>query len=207
VSTQLPILYTFRRCPYAIRARLAVHASGVAVEMREVDLKKKPQSMLDASPKGTVPVLQLPDGRVIDESLDIMRWALAVQDPEGWLRITPDALTKALSLIERNDGPFKRLLDRYKYPNRTPAGEVPQPASAYRDEAAAILADLDARLTQHAHLLGESMSIADAAILPFVRQFAMVDPAWFAATPWHALHRWLDALLASPRFTTVMQKH
>ncbi|MBM3345845.1 MAG: glutathione S-transferase [Betaproteobacteria bacterium] len=202
----MPILYTFRRCPYAIRARLAVHASGVAVEMREVDLKHKPQAMLEASPKGTVPVLRLPDGRVIDESLDIMRWALALHDPAGWLRLSPGALAEAGQVIERNDGPFKRLLDRYKYPNRAPAGEAPRPASAWRDEAAPILADLDDRLSRHACLLGESPNIADAAIVPFVRQFAMVDAAWFAATPWRALARWLDGWLASPRFMAVMQK-
>ena len=205
----VPILYTFRRCPYAIRARLAVNASGIAVEMREVDLRAKPRAMLEASPKGTVPVLQLADGSVIDESLDIMRWALGIHDPEGWLKISPDAHAEAQALIARNDGPFKQLLDRYKYPNRPASrddGSPPLPASHHRDEAGGILADLDARLSRHAYLLGERMSIADAAIVPFVRQFAMVDRAWFAASPWHALNRWLDAILASARFTAVMQK-
>ena len=206
---QKPLLYTFRRCPYAIRARLAVHASQVAVEMREVDLKAKPQAMLEASPKGTVPVLQLTDGRVIDESLDIMCWVLAISDPEGWLDFGAEALAQSDSLIERNDGPFKQLLDRNKYPDRVapPAGcATPLPASHHRDAAVEILADLDTRLSRHDHLVGERMSIADAAIVPFVRQFAMMDPAWFASTPWHALQRWLDTILASPRFTAIMQK-
>ena len=204
-----PVLYTFRRCPYAIRARLAVNASGVVVEMREVDLRAKPRAMLEASPKGTVPVLQLADGSVIDESLDIMRWALTIHDPEGWLDMGADAHAEAQALIARNDGPFKQLLDRYKYPNRPAsrdAGSPPLPASHHRDAAGGILADLDARLSRHAYLVGERMSIADAAIVPFVRQFAMVDSAWFAASPWRALNRWLDAIVASAQFTAVMQK-
>lgn len=199
---QKPLLYTFRRCPYAIRARLAVWASGVVVEMREVDLRDKPQTMLEASPKGTVPVLQLPDGTVIDESLDIMRWALACNDPEGWLEGNGELPAGALELIAYNDGPFKQLLDCYKYAGRFPE----HPAAHYRDEAGKFLGELNARLARHAFLLGARMSIADAALVPFVRQFAMVDKAWFASTAWHALNRWLDALLASAPFTAVMKK-
>ena len=208
-SMTLPLLYTFRRCPYAIRARLAVHASGVKVEMREVDLKNKPSDMLALSPKGTVPVLRLPDGRVIEESLEVMRWALGINDPEGWLDLDAAVRSGADTLIARNDGPFKQWLDRYKYPNRPSSrladGSSPPP-SHHRDEAGFILADLEARLTGNAWLLGGRMSIADAAIFPFVRQFAMVDPAWFASTPWPSLRRWLEAILASPRFIQVMQK-
>jgi glutathione S-transferase len=205
----LPLLYTFRRCPYAIRARLAVHASGVPVEMREVDLKHKPPDMLALSPKGTVPVLRLPDGKVIDESLDVMHWALSVNDPEGWLDLGAEARADADALIARNDGPFKQQLDRYKYPNRAssrlPDGTNP-PAAQHRDEAGGILADLDARLSRDTWLLGARFSIADAALAPFVRQFAMVDPAWFSATPWTSLRRWLDTTLVSARFAAVMQK-
>lgn len=205
----LPLLYSFRRCPYAIRARLAVHASGVVVEMREVDLKNKPADMLALSPKGTVPVLRLPDGRVIEESLEVMQWALSVNDPEGWLALDASAHAEANVLIARNDGPFKQWLDRYKYPNRA-SSRLPDgsslPAAHHRDAAGAILADLDARLARSAWLLGERMSIADAALAPFVRQFAMVDPAWFATTPWKSLQRWLDTIVGSPRFITVMQK-
>ena len=209
MTMQTPLLYTFRRCPYAIRARLALHASGIAVDMHEVDLKSKPPAMLEASPKGTVPVLRLADGRVIDQSLDIMCWALAISDPEGWLDIGVEALAQSDALIERNDGRFKELLDRYKYPQRVAPSDgspSPPPASHHRDEAAGILADLDARLSRHEHLVGARMSIADAAIVPFVRQFAMVDPAWFAATPWQALRRWLEGIVESPRFFAVMQK-
>ena len=132
---QTPLLYTFRRCPYAIRARLALHASGIAVDMHEVE----------ASPKGTVPVLRLADGRVIDQSLDIMCWALAISDPEGWLDIGVEALAQSDALIERNDGRFKELLDRYKYPQRVAPSDgspSPPPASHHRDEAAGILAAL-----------------------------------------------------------------
>lgn len=205
----LPLLYTFRRCPYAIRARLAVHASGVEVEMREVDLKSKPADMLALSPKGTVPVLRLPEGKVIEESLEIMRWALSLKDPEGWLDLDAGAQSDANALIARNDGPFKQLLDRYKYPDRPsslPPDGTKLPASHHRDDAGFILADLDARLQRNAWLLGPRMSIADAAVAPFVRQFAMVDPGWFASTPWPALQRWLNGILASPRFIAVMQK-
>jgi len=110
--TSLPVLYSFRRCPYAIRARLALAQAGLPVELREVALRRKPAEMLALSPKGTVPVLQLPDGQVLDESLDIMRWALQQADPQGWLDAGPQAL--AAELIALNDGPFKALLDRYK---------------------------------------------------------------------------------------------
>ena len=205
----LPLLYTFRRCPYAIRARLAVHASGVEVEMREVDLKSKPADMLALSPKGTVPVLRLPEGKVIEESLEIMRWALSLKDPEGWLDLDARAQSDANALIARNDGPFKQLLDRYKYPDRPsslPPDGTKLPSSHHRDDAGFILADLDARLQRNAWLLGPRMSIADAALAPFVRQFAMVDSGWFASTPWPALQRWLNGILVSPRFIAVMQK-
>ncbi|AOY00721.1 glutathione S-transferase [Jeongeupia sp. USM3] len=193
-----PLLYTFRRCPYAMRARLAISASGVDVEQYEVVLRDKPAALLAASPKGTVPVLCLPDGRVIEQSLDIMLWALAINDPLHWLAGRADAL----ALIADNDGGFKQDLDRYKYAERFPE----HPASHYRQRGERFLARLEALLTQRAHLGGAQAGLADAALLPFVRQFAHVDRAWFYASPYPRLIAWLDGWLASLLFATVMQK-
>lgn len=201
-----PILYTFRRCPYAIRARLAINVSGIEVETREVDLRKKPQVMLERSPKGTVPVLQLADGSVIDESLDIMRWALAIHDPDGWISGDAGWSAEAVALIDENDGSFKLLLDRYKYPNRGRQNTPAHFAGHYRDEAGTFLRMLNSRLTKHAFLMGETLSLADAAIFPFVRQFAQVDKAWFDAAYDGPLATWLDKLVGSPLFLAVMQK-
>jgi glutathione S-transferase len=203
---ELPRLYSFRRCPYAIRARLALRQAGVAVEIREVALRSKPAEMLALSPKGTVPVLHLPDGRVIDQSLGIMHWALAQHDPDGWLTQAPHEAMQAL--IDTNDGAFKPLLDCYKYPERHPQ----RSQTAWRDEAVALLlAPLDAHLQSqipHAcpHLLGPHTSLADMALLPFVRQFAQVDTQWWATCDLHALRAWLQRLLASELFTAVMAK-
>ncbi|MFN4096395.1 MAG: glutathione S-transferase [Sphingomonas sp.] len=188
-----PILYSFRRCPYAIRARLALTVSGIAVEHREVKLRDKPAEMLAASPKGTVPVLVLPDGRVIDESLDIMRWALGRNDPEDWLAGDDPAL------IAVNDGAFKRHLDRYKYPERYAADDVD-----HRAAGLAILDGLEARLGERAFLGGERFGLADAAILPFVRQFAAVDREWFAAQDLAWVQAWLREFVGSPLFEGVM---
>ena len=205
----LPVLYSFRRCPYAMRARLALNASGVALEHREVVLKNKPAHMLALSPKGTVPVLWLPDGqgpqggRVLEQSLDIMLWALRQHDPLGWLPASDVAMADAMSLIALNDGPFKQQLDRYKYPNRS--GQVS--GSADRDEAAVWLLTLEARLQAAPFLAGEHFGLADAAVAPFVRQYAHTDPAWFAAQPWPALASWLAAFEASELFAAIMHKH
>lgn len=194
-----PILYSFRRCPYAIRARLAINISGVFVNIREVDLKAKPEQMLLLSPKGTVPVLALPDGSVIDESLDIMLWALKQHDPDGMLDGFPGA---AFALIERNDKEFKHILDRYKYPERYPEFAMQH----YRTEAEIILDDLNARLAQRAYLSGNKAGIADLALMPFIRQFASVDRSWFDASPYAALRTWLDEWIASDVFVSVMRK-
>ena len=197
-----PILYSFRRCPYAIRARLALWQAGVVVALREVVLRDKPAHLLEISPKGTVPVLRLPDGRVLEESLDIMLWALRQNDPDGWLTAGDGA--EQAALISRNDVDFKPLLDRYKYAERFPE----KPAVAWRKAAiTAHLADLETRLTGQAYLFGDTPSLADAALLPFVRQFAAVDPAWFDTAPLPALRRWLNAWLDSPLFAAVMVRH
>ena len=204
----LPILYSFRRCPYAIRARLAVRVSGVVVTLREVVLRNKPAALVAASPKATMPVLQLADGAVLDQSLDIMRWALRLNDPQGWLRFEDHAETQAL--IALNDGPFKQALDRYKYAPRDPQ----HPAHplhlthADRDEALELmLAPLNARLAGYEFLLCDTPSLADMAIVPFVRQFAAVDNAWFGGAPLPHLQVWLKRLTASPLFVSSMHRY
>lgn len=192
-SAAAPVLYSFRRCPYAMRARLALAVSGTRCELREVLLREKPPSLLEASPKGTVPVMVLPDGSVLEESLDIMRWALGQNDPEGWLA-RGDA-----DLIAVCDGPFKRSLDQYKYAERDGTD-----ALAHRAEGMAFLERLDARLTRQDQLAGPTRGFTDAAILPFVRQFVAVDRAWFDAQPLAHLRDWLDEHLASELFGAIM---
>mgnify|MGYP000052300614 CR=1 FL=1 len=191
-----PILYSFRRCPYAMRARLALLASGTSCELREVKLSAKPEALLAASPKATVPVLVLPDERVIDESLDIMRWALAARDPQGWLE-HDDAAT-----IAGNDGRFKHHLDRYKYPERH--GSDPM---VHRAAGLEFLAEIETLLHSNRWLGGTAQRLTDAAIMPFVRQFAEVDRAWFDAQPLPGVQRWLAASMALPCFEAAMVRH
>jgi len=188
-----PILYSFRRCPYAIRARLALAVSGTRHEVREVDLRAKPAAMLAASAKATVPVLVLPDGVVIDESLDIMRWALTRRDPETWLE-REDA-----ALIAVNDGPFKDDLDGYKYPDRHQGDPI-----AHRERALAFLFEMEDRLSDGGQVGGSVRGFTDVAIMPFVRQFAAVDREWFASQPLHHLHSWLGAHLQSGLLNSIM---
>lgn len=201
----LPVLYSFRRCPYAMRARMAIAASGLRCELREVVLRDKPAELLAASPKGTVPVLVDAQGAVIDQSLDIMLWALRGHDPDGWLRPSQGTLEDMLALVAECDGAFKRHLDGYKYPDRQP--EVERDAARHRAEGAAFLQALDARLQSSRCLFGDNPALADIAIAPFVRQFAQVDPGWFDAQPWPHLHAWLSARLNAPVFARVMEKH
>jgi glutathione S-transferase len=191
-------LYSFRRCPYAMRARMALRYSGVPVEIVEVSHKAKPVEMLAISPKGTVPVLDA-GGRVIDESLEIMRWALAQNDPQGWLLAGDSRIAE---LIEANDQGFKVQLNRYKYAERYPE----QPMEVYRAEGALFLQKLDELLTDRDYLLAEHLSLADVALLPFVRQFAHVDREWFAQTPYVRLQAWLQRFLESELFTSIMKK-
>ncbi len=187
------ILYSFRRCPYAMRARLALVASRTCVELREVKLSAKPEAMLAASPKATVPVLVLPDDRVIDQSIDIMHHALARNDPDGWLNGDDP------ELIAMNDGPFKHALDRYKYPERHGSD-----ALCHRRTALAFLEKLERRLVTNPYLGGGSWGLTDAAIMPFIRQFAAVDQSWFDTLPFPALKTWLGECVASKLFATVM---
>ena len=209
VIVSLPILYSFRRCPYAMRARLAWAASGLLCELREVVLRYKPQALRDASPKATVPVLVLPTGQIIDESIDVMYWALGQQDPEGLLQ--PEHENTIKELVRANDGPFKKVLDRYKYPQRHEVEHGERSAESYAQEQRELamqhIANLEARLKSHSYLLGENISLADLALAPFVRQFAHTDEEWFAAQPVPAVQRWLAAFIASPRLERVMNKY
>jgi len=198
----LPVLYTFRRCPYAMRARLALRHAGVAVQSREIELRAKPAALLHASPKGTVPVMVLPDGQVLEQSLDIMCWALAQNDPAGCLSVAP--MAEQMAWIERNDGPFKRLLDRYKYPQRQQPPD--QPALMFEAALALQLQPMEQALQAQAFLCGPRFGLADLALLPFVRQFAAVDPAAFAAATLPALQAWLQGLLATVWFEAAMEK-
>ena len=198
----LPILYSFRRCPYAMRARLALAVSGQTCELREVVLKNKPRSLLQASPKGTVPVLALPGGQVLEQSLDIMLWALARHDPEGWLAPSQGDVQDMRALIAECDGPFKHALDRCKYPSRYPDADT----GAERAQAVAWLGTLDARLAAQPHLFGGHAALADMAIAPFVRQFAGIDADWWAAQPWPYLQAWLARWQAGVLLADVMHK-
>jgi glutathione S-transferase len=195
-------LYSFRRCPYAMRARMALRYSGVPVNIVEVSLKAKPAEMLALSSKGTVPVLSA-DGRVIDESLAIMQWALAQNDPQDWLlKDDPAGQAHIADLIESNDQTFKVHLNRYKYAERYPE----QPMEFYRAEGEVFLRQLEELLEGRDYLQAAHPSLADIALMPFVRQFAHVDREWFAQTPYVRLQDWLQRFLESDLFTGVMQK-
>lgn len=201
--TALPVLYSFRRCPYAMRARLALAVSGQTCELREVVLRNKPQGLLQASPKGTVPVLVLPSGQVLEQSLDIMRWALAQHDAEGWLTPSHGTVADMLALIAECDGPFKQALDRCKYPSRYPDADM----NTERARAVAWLSALEARLSpDQPYLFGTHATLADMAIAPFVRQFAGIDAEWWAAQPWPRLQAWLAQWQASDLLASVMHK-
>ena len=196
------LLFSFRRCPYAMRARMALRYSGVALRIVEVSLKAKPAEMLALSPKGTVPVLCV-GGQVIDESLAIMHWALAQNDPEDWLlEADPAAQRLMAQLIGENDQAFKVYLNRYKYAERYPE----QPMENYRAEGEVFLRQLEGLLAQRDYLLADHLSLADVALMPFIRQFAHVDREWFATTPYPRLQQWLQRFLAAPLFTAVMAK-
>lgn len=190
-----PLLYTFRRCPYAIRARLAIHTAQTPVHIREIKLQNKPPAFLQASPSASVPCL-VTDTQTIDESLDIMRWALAQNDPHNWLDMPP----QGHALITHCDGPFKHALDRTKYATRYPDADPDE----HRNSAAAFLADLDAQITEN---IFDHPTVADAAILPFVRQFAFIDKPWFDAQPWPSLQNWLARFLQSDAFARIMLKY
>jgi len=193
------ILYSYRRCPYAMRARMALQYAGIAVEIREISLRDKPQHMVALSPKATVPVLVLPDETVIDESLAIMFWALNQQDADGWLEID---LAAAKALIQTNDGWFKKALDAYKYAERHPEKMQVE----HRAVGEVFLQQLTDLLQHQDGLCGQLLSLADIAIFPFIRQFKGVDSHWFERA-YPELNNWLTTLTQSDLFNSIMQKH
>ena len=196
----MPILYSYRRCPYAMRARMALQYAGVQLEHREIELRNKPQSMLLASPTGTVPVLCM-DGLILDQSIDIIHWALKISDPDGWARLDEDI---AYAWIEKNDELFKNLLDQYKYPNRYP--QLNQ-AVVLADVMELMLKPMETALESSQYLLGDKLTWVDVAIFPFIRQFMMVDQQRFQELPFPNLQRWLQEQLESELFISVMDKH
>ena len=202
MSEALPILYSFRRCPYAMRGRMALMVSGAKVELREIILRDKPAAMIEASPKATVPVLDMRhiNGDVVDESLALMNWALHQNDPEGWLGGDP-VLTEAL--IAENDGPFKHHLDRYKYATRYEGADE----TVHRTEGRKFLERLNTQLADKKNLLGDERSKVDIAIFPFVRQFRIADMDWFDALELNTLKAWLARHMESDLFKGVMKKY
>jgi glutathione S-transferase len=196
----MPILYSYRRCPYAMRARMALKYAGIELEHREIELRNKPASMLLVSPKGTVPVLCV-DKLVLEQSVDIMRWALDKADPDGWC-LVDQSLSQAW--IEKNDGPFKALLDQYKYPNRYPELNQEEVLHSALD---LMLNPMEANLRSSLYLLGSKMTWVDIAIFPFIRQFLMVNPEKFDGLALPFLKKWLNHHIESDLFKLVMDKH
>lgn len=197
------ILYSFRRCPYAMRARLALSYADIKVEIREITLKNKPQEMLTLSPKGTVPVLVLSNGTVIDESIDIMLWALQRQDCCNWLPKSEGLQWDIKTLIDEIDSSFKPLLDKYKYADRFPE----HPPLIYRRQAEKYISLLNERLATQLFLTGDAFSLADGAIFPFIRQFSKVDENWFKTSPYPHLNKWLEKISQSEIFLRIMKKY
>lgn len=195
----LPILYSFRRCPYAIRARMALACSATKVELREIKLSNMPDELLRISPKATVPVLHLPEGTILEESLDIMHWALSIRDPQKWLTDDPESE----ALIRQNDDDFKPQLDTYKYADRFPRLSRLE----HRNNAELFLQILEDRLLQHPCLMGDQPKIADVAIMPFIRQFAGVEPQWFDQCEYTEIRHWLKKQVDSDLFKSVMSKY
>ena len=194
-----PILYSFRRCPYAIRARLALAYSGIEYEHREILLKNRPDELIELSPKGTVPVLQLMDGTVIDESIDVMKWALAQSDPDCWYT---DKIVEQNSLIALNDDEYKKRLDMYKYHERFPEGSYDE----FQNAVGEILKTYESILSKSSYLCGDKVTLADMALFPFIRQGAHVDLVWFNAQ-FPILSKWLTIFKESELFETIMKKY
>uniref|UniRef100_UPI0040470840 glutathione S-transferase n=1 Tax=Orrella sp. TaxID=1921583 RepID=UPI0040470840 len=201
MSTQLPVLYSYRRCPYAMRARMALRVAQVTVSTVEIDLRDKPADLVAASPKATVPVLCLGDGKILDESLDIVRWALTIRDPDDWARGWEDSA--AMDLLARTDGDFKRWLDRYKYATRFPVSE---PTAARAAAFEVLIEPLSLQLQNKPFIGGETPMVQDVLIFPFVRQFAGVDPVWFKSNASQSVQNWLAFWVDSPLFKQIMLK-
>lgn len=199
-----PVLYSYRRCPYAMRARMALSYAQIPVEIREISLREKPAAMLLISPKGTVPVFHQ-DNLVIDQSLEIMKWALAQNDPDVWY--PTDLVSEISDLIEMNDGPFKKILDAYKYPERAIQAGHGERSKVLAMATELFIEPLNQLLTKNKYLLADRITLADIAIFPFIRQFSMVDPVWFLNSEYEELKNWLKYHIESPLFIGVMQKY
>lgn len=198
-----PVLYSFRRCPYCMRAHMALKNSGLKIELREVVLKDMPDELLTISAKATVPVLVLPDDRIIDESWDILKWALEKNDPGNWLGENNQFLPGAEMLVETNDFSFKNDLDHYKYADRFPEHSEKD----YRDACEEFIEELEEMLSENSYLLRDQISIADIAVFPFIRQFSLVDKNWFDRSGYQNVQRWLEKLITTELFQDVFQKH
>ncbi len=198
-----PVLYSFRRCPYCMRAHMGLKKSGLKIELREVDLKELPEELLKLSTDQTVPVLVLPGGIVIDESWDILKWALEQNDPDSWLGENKLFLTDAEMLVETNDFSFKNDLDHYKYADRHPEHSQEH----YRQQCEEFIEELEDMLSENNFLLADQLTIADIAVFPFVRQFSLVDKTWFDQSGYTNVQQWLENLINTALFYNVFQKH
>ena len=201
LKNNLPILYSFRRCPYAMRARMAIHISSQKCEIREVLLRDKPPSMLEYSSKGTVPVLVLQSGEVIDESLDVIDWALNLNDPDNWQRSKDNEKTK--ELIKINDGEFKHHLDRYKYSKRYD-NEDPE---FHRKKCLSFIKKVNSELQNSKYIFDDEISYIDISLLPFIRQFRIADNEWFDELPYENVKSWLSNFLNSELLKSIMYKY
>ncbi|MEK9964600.1 MAG: glutathione S-transferase N-terminal domain-containing protein [Betaproteobacteria bacterium] len=200
-----PILWSFRRCPYAMRGRCAVKQSGVRVRLREILLRDKPDEFLKDSSKGTVPVLRLPDGSVIDESLEVMKWALNINDPDNWLNVLEEEPAFSDNFLGELDGDFKYSLDRYKYANRYDLNEIE--SLAYREKGFNFLLRIEKRIEKNQFISGSKIGFLDIASLPFIRQYRIADPNWFDVQPIPRVQEMLNEFLSSALFNSIMEKY
>lgn len=198
-----PILYSFRRCPYCMRAHMALKQTGIKIELREVKLSDMPEDALSISPEATVPILALPDGTVFTESWDIVKWSLAQNDVDKWLGNNDEHSLDAELLIETNDFSFKEDLDHYKYADRFPEHNEEH----YRKACEEFVEELEDMLTDNDFLLTGQLSLADIGVFPFIRQFSLVNKEWFDSAPYPKVQKWLDNLISTELFQHVFQKH
>ena len=198
-----PILYSFRRCPYCMRAHMALKYAGMKVILREVELRNLPAEALAVSPHATVPSLVVSADEYMDESWDIVKWAIKQHDPDNWAGDNNEYLNHAEMLVETNDHSFKEDLDHYKYADRHPE----HPMEYYRERCEEFLEELNEMLEENVYLLSEHISIADIAVFPFIRQFSLVDKDWFDQAPYPELQRWLKAILDTEWFADAFKKH
>lgn len=202
-NIKYPILYTFRRCPYAIRTRMVIKSSQITVEIREIELKNKPREFLELSPKGTVPVLLTDSGQVLEESLDIINWALDSNDPNNLLSECNLSKSQFKELLKKLDDDFKINLDKYKYPNRYQGVD----RNFNRDANLNFLENLDNLLKKSKYINCNHLTLIDYLIFPFIRQFRNVDENWFDCLNFNNLQKWLNNLMESEDFISIMKKY